>query len=257
MPKLTQALDSALLQFDEIVLATMVDHRGSAPQVNGAKAIISREGLFWGTVGGGKLELAVIQRAFDLLEAGPATDFFKWNLQTDVGMSCGGEASFFLEKFGRAKFQLAIFGAGHISQALIPMLLKLDCFISCIDSRDEWLDKLPDSSRLQKICLENPCDYISNLPEGCFVLSITQGHKYDVPILQKAFERGDDFPYIGTIGSEQKAQVIKKDLRHLGVNDCDLERLFCPLGLRFGNNIPEEIAFSIIAQLLTERDLLS
>ena len=85
---------------------------------------------------------------------------------------------------------------------------------------------------------------------------MTQGHKFDVPILHEAFIKGESFPYIGVIGSKQKAQVIKRDLLALGVLGRDLERLFCPIGLDFGTNVPEEIALSIAGQILTERDLI-
>lgn len=250
-------LNKALEVHDELVLAIMVDHRGSAPQIDGAKAIISKTGLVYGTVGGGKIEQRVILESIELLSSTVATKFLKWNLQKDIGMTCGGEVSFYIEKYGSAKLDVAIFGAGHVSQALVPLLLKLNCRIKCIDSRPEWLEKLPNSEKLEKVCLETPFEYVSSLKKGSFLISMTQGHSFDLPILEKALKRREDFPYIGVIGSNQKAQVIKADLVSRGFSQCDLEHLICPIGLKFGSNVPEEIAFSIIAQILSKRDSLS
>ncbi len=251
----TKKIQEALSEYGEIVLATMVSHRGSAPQVNGAKVIFSKKGLFWGSIGGGKIEFAVEKKSLEMLERKEDNFFATWNLQKDIGMTCGGEVNIFFEKFGKPNLRVAIFGAGHVSQALIPLLLKIDCDIKCIDPRESWINKLPTHNRLEKICIESSADIIRELEAGTFIISMTQGHKFDVPILKEAFKNKDNFPYIGVIGSKQKAQVIKSDLMKEGVLEHDLERLFCPIGLDFGSNIPEEIAFSIIGQILVERDL--
>tara|TARA_Y100000590_G_scaffold263893_1_gene296358 strand:+ start:209764 stop:210540 length:777 start_codon:yes stop_codon:yes gene_type:complete len=248
-------METAIENYGEVVLATMVSHRGSAPQIDGAKVIFTKEGLFWGSIGGGKIEHAVQIKSKEMLEENEANFFAKWNLQKDIGMTCGGEVSIFFEKFGKPKLKIAVFGAGHVSQSLIPLLLKLDCEVKCIDPRVDWIEKLPSHKKLEKVCIENSEDAIASLEKGTFIISMTQGHKYDVPILHKAFLKAADFPYIGVIGSKQKAQVIKADLKELGILEQDLERLFCPIGLNFGSNIPEEIAFSIIGQILTEREL--
>lgn len=257
MTKFIKELDYLLEKNTEVVLATMVKHVASAPGVDGAKVIVSKNGLQFGTVGGGKIEERVIDEAKSLLLKKSTTLFITWNLQREIGMTCGGEVSFFFEKFGRSHFEVAIFGAGHVAQALIPLLLKLDIFVSCIDSRKTWLDRLPDTPKLEKVLLDEPATYVDSLSSDTFILSITQGHKFDLPILEKAFNNVSKFPYIGAIGSDKKAQVLKHDLLTLGVNAPDLERLLCPLGQKFGSNSPVEISFSIIAQLLSERDRLA
>lgn len=250
-------LEKLIKSHGQVVLAILTSHRGSAPQVDGAKAIVSSSGLLWGTVGGGKVEEAVKKECIALLDSNKTTKSFKWNLQKDIGMTCGGEVSFYLEKFGSPGLNIAVFGAGHVAQALVPLLLKLNCQVTSIDSRPEWLEKLPKGHKLKKIQSANMDDHITCLPAGTFIISMTQGHKFDLPILKKALDKGEYFPYVGVIGSKQKAQVIKHDLLEQGVSANDLERLICPIGLDFGRNIPEEIAFSIIAQILQVRDRLS
>ncbi len=250
-------LNKYILSHGEVVLAIQTSHRGSAPQVDGAKCIISKSGLLWGTVGGGKVEQAVKEECQSLLESRETTKSLKWNLQQDIGMTCGGEVTFYLEKFGKPNLEIAVFGAGHVAQALIPLLLKLNVSLYSIDSRPEWLKKLPENVKLKKIQLDDMSAFVDELRPGTFVISMTQGHKYDLPILEKVLKRGEKFPYVGVIGSKQKAQVIRNDLLALGSQPNDLERLICPVGLDLGRNIPEEIAISIIAQILQVRDRLS
>jgi xanthine dehydrogenase accessory factor len=253
----SRELEKFIKSHGQVVLAILTSHRGSAPQIDGAKAIISEKGLLWGTIGGGKVEEAIKKECASLLQSKSKTKSIKWNLQKDIGMTCGGEVSFFLEKFGCPLFEVAVFGAGHVAQALVPLLLNLNCRVISIDSREDWLAKLPKSEKLEIIHSENMADHIDNLKPETFIISMTQGHKFDLPILEKALKKGEYFPYVGVIGSKQKAQVIRRDLLNLGTNLNDLERLICPIGLDFGQNVPEEISFSIIAQILTLRDRLS
>lgn len=257
MHSFTSELENYLKSHGEVVLAIQTSHRGSAPQVNGAKAILCTSGLLWGTVGGGKVEEAIKKESASLIESNERTRFLKWNLQKDIGMTCGGEVSFYLEKFGKPNLKIAVFGAGHVAQALVPLLTKLNCSIKCIDSRKEWLDKLTENHKLEAILLEDMSSYVEVLPPGTFIISMTQGHSFDLPILKRALKKAEVFPYVGVIGSKQKAQVLRRDLLGEGVDPNDLERLICPIGQDFGDNIPEEIAFSIIAQILQVRDSLS
>jgi xanthine dehydrogenase accessory factor len=242
---------------EDFVLITLVNARGSAPQVVGAKMLVSAQGLKWGTVGGGKLEKTAIEKAQKMLTQKVISEFVEWNLQTDIGMTCGGVVSLYLEKFyvsnsSKGIWSIAVFGAGHVAQELVPLLLKLDCQVFWIDSRREWLDKIASNSRLVKIETENLASALESLPENTFIASMTMGHAFDLPILKDAFLK-HSFPYVGVIGSESKSRVLKNDLLSAGVDKILLEQLHCPIGEDFGNNTPVEIAFSIVAQLLKLR----
>ncbi len=235
------------------VLITMTAYRGSAPQDPGAKCIVTKNGLQAGTIGGGKVEAAAIDKAQELLRSDTKTTpiSITWNLQKDIGMTCGGEASFLFEHFPGNSWPIALFGAGHISQALSRGLLKLNCQLTIIDHRQEWIDKLEGAKTL---CLKNPKEAVSKFTEKTFFISMTQGHAHDVPILFEIYKLFPNAPYIGVIGSKQKAIVVKKDLKELGVSQEFLDRLIIPLGLPIGSNDPEEISISIMAQLLQVRD---
>lgn len=239
---------------ETFIVATLVNTRGSAPQEVGAKILVGVNGYLDGTIGGGKVEERVIAHSKEMLKSGATTDYAEWNLQTDIKMTCGGVVSFFFERVQkRPSWEIAIFGAGHVSQELIRVLLKLECSIICSDPREEWLNKLPEHHKLKKIKTNEMKDVVATLNPNTFIASMTMGHAFDLPILLAAMER-NVFPYIGVIGSDSKAAVLRSDLKKNGANPDLIAKLHCPIGEPFGNNTPAEIALSIAAQLIKYRD---
>lgn len=238
------------------VVITLTNQRGHTPADPGAKAIVSCRGLECGTVGGGKVEWRALQLAQELLQAKAAKPLMiTWNLQTDIGMSCGGEATFLFEPQIYESWKISIFGAGHVAQALVRALAPLSCQVTCIDHRIEWMDRLPkDQSNLRAICVEAPAGEVEKAAVGTFFAVLTQGHATDVPILEKIFRHHPSAPYIGCIGSRLKADKLRKELADLNVPLALLEKLRCPMGFEIGTNDPAEIAVSITAQLLEVRD---
>lgn len=235
------------------VMVTLTNARGSIPQDEGAKIIITQEGRHSGTIGGGKIELAVIRKAQEILgkvQACPP-ETITWNLQTEIGMSCGGEVTLLFEYFHEAQWPIAIFGAGHVAQALIHVLKPMKCQITCIDPRQDWIEKL---SGVRAIQHSSPKDEIKNLSPNTFFVVVTMGHDHDLPILMEIFKTYPQAPYVGCIGSEIKGKKLKKQLREAGVAENFIERLFVPMGLSIGTNDPHEIAISIAAQLIQVRD---
>ncbi|MFP5458070.1 MAG: xanthine dehydrogenase accessory protein XdhC [Bacteriovoracia bacterium] len=240
-----------------LVVVTMVDNRGSAPQDVGARMIVGTEGLLFGTVGGGKIEKRCLDEAQKLL-ASPErvhSQSFTWNLQRDIGMSCGGEVTMFFEvQRPSERWHVAIFGAGHVSQELVRVLLKLDCHLTVIDPRSEWLEKLPaQSERFKKIQTDTMAAVLRDLHPKSFVALMTMGHSFDAPILTRALKEFS-FPFLGVIGSKQKRSRLEKELTESGVSPELLTSFHCPLGEAFGTNAPAEIALSMVAQLLRARD---
>lgn len=240
-----------------MVVVTMTDNRGSAPQDVGARMIVGTEGLVFGTVGGGKIEKRCLDEAQKLLsikERVPAQSL-TWNLQKDIGMSCGGEVTMFFEVHRpQERWHVAIFGAGHVSQELTRLLFKLDCQLTVIDPRVEWLDKLPPATdRFKKICTDDMKSVLDSLHKDSFVAMMTMGHSFDAPILERALKEFS-FPFLGVIGSKQKRNRLESELKEKGVSPEKIKSFHCPLGEEFGSNAPAEIALSMIAQLLKERD---
>jgi xanthine dehydrogenase accessory factor len=241
-----------------VVAVTVVDVTGSVPQDAGAKMLVTAEGLRHGTVGGGRIEKKAIEQALEMLESGEneaRTRFVDWNLKRDVGMTCGGSMRLYFEAFNVGGWRIAIFGAGHVANALARLLVQLDCRVTCYDTRPEWLDRLPDSPRLSRVHSSDLPNEVSALPEGAFVLLMTMGHATDRPILIEIL-RSRRFPYLGVIGSRAKAARLRKDVDEAGLPAEARDAFHCPIGLPIGSNHPTEIAVSIVAQLLQVRDLV-
>ena len=240
---------------------TLVDVVGSTPADVGSKMLVTAAGLDFGTVGGGRVEAKAIAEVQEML-ASPMTPeqttrLLEWNLQRDVGMTCGGVVKLFCELYNHNQWQIVIFGAGHVAAAVIHCLLPLPCRITCIDSRREWLDKLPDDPRLRKVCTGDAPAAVATLPDSAFVLCMTMGHRTDRPILEEIFRLDRHFPYLGVIGSAAKRAVLRRELLAAGILAEQTDSFRCPIGLPIGTNLPGEIAISVVAQLLQERDALS
>jgi xanthine dehydrogenase accessory factor len=242
------------------VLVVLVEALGSTPQDTGAKMLVTARGLLAGTVGGGKVEAKAIELAQELLTAGTtAPRFVNWALKTDVGMTCGGSVKLYLEPHAAggagAEWPIWIFGAGHVVQALVPVLAPLDCQLTVVDPRREWLDRLPRARNVRYVEAAEPADLVPSMPDHAFLLCLTKGHASDRPVLQRALAERN-FPFIGVIGSDSKAKVLQREMVAAGLSAKRAKQFHCPVGLTFGSNDPREIALSIAAQLLTERDAL-
>jgi len=229
--------------------------------------LVTAAGLDFGTVGGGRVEAKAIAEAQRLLrEPGGSSPrpplslqptLLEWNLQRDVGMTCGGVVKLFFELYNHGQWQIAIFGAGHVAAALIHCLLPLPCRITCVDPRADWLAKLPDDPRLRKVCAVDPPAEVASLPAAAFVLCMTMGHRTDRPILEEIFRQERRFPYLGVIGSAAKRAVLRRELMAAGVSEEQADSFRCPIGLPIGTNLPGEIAISVVAQLLQVRDAIA
>ena len=244
---------------EAFVVVTLVEALGSVPQDTGAKMLVITTGRHAGTVGGGRVEARALTLAQEMLAANAsAPRFVEWTLKGDVGMTCGGAVKLYFEPHpaGGAAWTIAIFGAGHIAQALVPVLAPLPCKLRVFDSRPEWLAKIPHARNVTTTQLAELAPAIDPLPADTFVLCMTQGHTTDRPILHRALATRD-FPFIGVIGSDAKAAVLRRELVAAGLAAALAEKFHCPVGLDFGTNHPHEIALSIAAQLLTERDRLA
>ncbi len=259
-PSLYEQLTALQREGQGFVLVVLVEALGSTPQDTGAKMLVTAAGLHSGTVGGGKVEAKALTLAQEMLATGAsAPRFVNWTLKTDVGMTCGGSVKLYFEPHAAggvgAAWPIWIFGAGHVVQALVPVLAPLDCQLTVVDPRREWLDRLPRSANIRFIQADEPKDLVPTMPENSFLLCLTKGHASDRPVLQRALAERK-FPFIGVIGSEAKAEVLRREMIADGLPAERAKQFHCPVGLPFGSNDPREIALSIAAQLLSVRDAL-
>ena len=241
------------------VVVTILQVRGSVPGMAGSKAVVTREGIRTGTLGGGRVEARAIEEAQRLLEFGGGASEgcveHCWNLQRDIGMTCGGEMRFLFEVVQpMASWHIVIFGAGHVAQEVVTLLARLNCSVEVIDTRVEWLERLVDADNVKAHCVPDYVNGLKQVKPESFVLSLTKGHATDRPVLRELLRRYPALPFFGVIGSASKRAVLWRELREDGIGDELLERMQCPVGLPIGSNAPAEIAISIVAQLLERRD---
>lgn len=240
------------------VCVTLVQAVGSTPQDAGSKMLVTAAGLSSGTVGGGKVEHKALEYARQMLtrpaNQSPPNELVEWNLKRDVGMTCGGSVKLFFETYNHSDWHIVVFGAGHIAAAVVECLAPLDCQVICIDPRPEWLERIPNRPRLRKIQASEPQTLIAELPGDAFVICMTMGHGTDRPILEEIFRQVRPFPFLGVIGSRAKRAVLVKELKGAGIAPAKAEEFHCPIGLELGTNQPGEIAISVVAQLIQERD---
>ena len=236
------------------VVVTVAAVRGSVPTEAGAKVLVSEAGLIAGTVGGGKVEAQAVREAQAMMGKGSDCALVTWNLQQDVGMTCGGEMTLLFEVFGGEEgWHVVVFGAGHVSQAVVKLLATLSCRVDVVDEREEWLQGVTRRGNVVTHLVERFEDGVNLVREDSFALSMTKGHSADRPVLRELLVREKVLPFVGVIGSASKRAVLMRELREDGVSEERLGALVCPLGLPIGNNEPAEIAVSIVAQLLEVR----
>jgi xanthine dehydrogenase accessory factor len=250
-----QHLTDLLAAGTPFVAVTLVDAVGSTPADAGSKMLVTADGLAFGTVGGGRVEARAIDQAKALLTSGqPRTCFVNWNLQADLKMTCGGAVKLFFESHAAAAWDVVVFGAGHVAQAVVRTLLNLDCRVTCLDPRADWLAKLPESPKLTKLTVTDLAAHVDALAAGASVLLMTTGHSTDLPILVRALRRAEKFAYLGVIGSAAKRAALRRGVLAAGIDDAAFATVHCPMGLDLGTNHPFEIAISVVAQLLAVRD---
>ena len=239
------------------VLVTILHAAGSTPRDAGTKMVVSAQALH-GTIGGGHLELAAVETARELLAAAdrdgttPAPRVRELQLGPSLGQCCGGVVTLLFETVLPARWQVGLFGAGHVGKALVKLLADLPCRVSWIDGRDAELPAaLPGNVR--RVVTDAPEDALADLPAGSDVIVMTHSHQLDFQVVEAALRRGD-LAYVGLIGSRAKRARFVRRLASRGRTSEEIARLTCPIGVPgVGGKHPAEIAVAVAAQLLQLR----
>jgi len=237
---------------------------GSVPRETGAWMAVFSDTVV-GTIGGGHLEYEAIARARALLRGEPAEELARFVLGPSLGQCCGGVVNLRFEKVGPANVAdlsarlgenlqpVALFGGGHVGNALIQVLSSLPFDLTWVDSRDEIF---PPATSGEVICEQSePVQRaVPGLASQSCVLIMSFSHAEDLDIvaecLRRQRERGD-LPYIGLIGSKTKWATFRHRLQARGFSEAELDHVTCPIGLPgIEGKEPEVIAVSVAAQLL-------
>ena len=212
--------------------------------------LVYENGTIHGSIGGGALEKEAIEKALEVIKKNRPETFSR-NLVNDLAMCCGGTVEIFFEPIMNKK-RLYIFGAGHVGKALASFAVPLNFNVSLIDDRYEMFE---DSSiEFVNEIKENYKIAIPNLifDENTMVVVATHDHAYDREIL--ALVGNLPCLYIGMIGSERKVEIAKKNLLGHLLSQEVLNKIKMPIGLPINSNTPEEIAISILAELILVRN---
>lgn len=234
------------------VLATVVDVTGSAPQVPGAKLVVLADGRAAGTVGGGAFERRVLEEARALAAGdGPVSRLVTLNLTRDLGMCCGGEMRVFLEKILGPE-RLVLFGGGHIGRALCQAAAAAGFEVTVVDEREEWAVPARFPAAREVVC-EEPEAALARLriDEATYCVVATHSHPLDQAVITALLATPARF--LGMVGSRTKRGKFLARLQARGLPEETLARLRTPLGLEIGAVTPEEIAVSILAELVAVR----
>ncbi|WED22879.1 xanthine dehydrogenase accessory protein XdhC [Vibrio sp. JC009] len=231
-------------------LATILSKSGSVPGETGAKMVITANEEF-GSLGGGKLEFDVINKARkELTSSEIKIGSEGFMLDNKHGQACGGSLKVLFEYRNINQPKVVIFGAGHVCQSLCLILSQLPCSVTVVDSRKEWLDKLEPLNIITRHS-EQPESIISELSEHTSILVMTHEHQLDFKVVQYALER-NCFSYVGLIGSKSKRKQAERYLNeHLSAPEL-LSQLTCPIGHPdIKGKLPMQIAVSVSAQLIS------
>jgi xanthine dehydrogenase accessory factor len=233
------------------VLATVIESAGSTPQKPGSKMVVLVDGATRGTVGGGAIELQIIQAARELLQSGETSRVVETHLTHDLGMCCGGKMKVFLEKHGDAA-RLWVFGAGHVGREVAALAKRVGFRVTVVDERPEWAsrERFPD---VDALLLKNPADVARELTGGTadYFCIATHDHPLDQETLEALLRKPS--AYLGVIGSRRKAERFKMRLKAAGFSEQELAHVRTPMGLPIQALTAEEIAVSIVGELIQTR----
>lgn len=234
------------------VLCTVVRTAGSTPRKRAARMLVTADGQ-WGTIGGGRIEKQVIDAAREILrrpEAALATTL-RYHLTRELGMCCGGEMEVLVEPMIPAPY-LVVCGGGHIAQALLPLVPPLGFVPILVEDLEELgnRERFPQAERI--IDSFDPRDWKGiPLDERSYVVIVTRDHQVDQQLLEALLPH--DLGYLGMIGSARKVKIFRQRLINKGASVERLDRVHAPIGLDIGAETPEEIAVSIVAELVRVR----
>jgi xanthine dehydrogenase accessory factor len=253
----------------DAVLVRVHSSRGSVPREAGAWMAVFADSVL-GTVGGGRLELDAIAAARNhLLQLGAVPFIQRYALGPSLGQCCGGEVHLHYERItaqDRAdlprrlqppRTPVALFGGGHVGQALVDVLGNLPFAVEWIDSRDGIFPAtVPDTVHCEHS--EPVQAAVAGLAPQSRVLIMSFSHAEDLDIVAACLARQRaqaDLPYIGLIGSQTKWATFRHRLEARGFSAAELAHITCPIGVPgIHDKRPEVIAVAVAAQLLQVQD---
>ncbi len=258
-----------------VAAATVVDTSRSVPRHAGAKMLVLRNGRSFGTVGGGEMEARVIAEAQGALVDGRCR-LLSYRLvdprRGDPGV-CGGDVRIFVEPH-MPKPTLIVMGYGHVGRAVAQVARWLGFRTLAVDDRPGIADaaeaaagsgrgdaetdagtdaSLDDTGALDELITGSSSELLAtrHLDADSAVVLVTRNVDVDVAALPALLD--SDAGYIGVMGSDRRWATTRARLIQGGADDSALERVHAPIGIEIGAETPEEIAVSIMAEVIAHR----
>jgi len=238
-----------LVSGHKVALVTITDIKGSTPRKKGSLMAVWEDGRIEGSVGGGNIEFAVIEKAIECIKGEIDKEFeFELNDEGDLHMQCGGKATLYVKVF-KPRLKLLIIGAGHIGVELFKLAKILDFYTVIFDDRAEFANEKRFEGA-DEIIVGDIGEKVSKYPidKNTYIIIVTRGHKCDADALKVTAE--SDASYIGMIGSRKKTEFVMKTLISEGIGRDALKKVYAPIGINISSEEPNEIAFGIMSEIL-------
>jgi xanthine dehydrogenase accessory factor len=254
MKSIYQSLAEIEKNKESAVLCTVTSSEGSTPRHVGSKMLVYPDGHFIGTVGGGEVEQRVLSEARMALEDGRPRHVH-YNMvdpsRGDPG-TCGGQVEVFVEPILPDPLVIVI-GAGHVGKAVVHLAKWLGFRVAACDDRTEFCnaESTPDADAYYPVTMDELPKQVK-IDKRTFLILTTRGSAIDAAGLSPLLDTAA--AYIGIIGSKRRWATTMKALKEKGVSDEKLAKVHSPIGLELQAETPEEIAVSIMAEVLMLRD---
>ncbi len=235
-------------------LCTIVSTSGSVPRHAGSKMLVYADGRFIGTVGGGEVETRIVREALQVMRSG-RTSLLEYNMvdpeKGDPGV-CGGTLQVFVEPI-LPKPQVVVIGGGHVGRAVAHLAKWLGFRVAVSDDRPEFCtpEENPDAEEFYPVPMEDLPKHLKITPATYLVLT-TRGSDVDSAGMKPLLNT--PAAYIGVIGSKRRWLTTRKALLAQGVSEEDISKVHSPMGLELQAETPEEIAVSIMAEIIAIRN---
>ena len=248
----TEALLKSQKQGLPAALVTIIETYGSIPRHRGSKMIVYPDGSIVGTIGGGQMESRVIQDAQECIQSGEhkIVEYSLTDIQAGDPGICGGTARFFIEPTAKV-VTLLVIGGGHVGKALCELGKWAGFRVILSDDRPEFCneDYVPGLNAYLTVPPDEITQHIDINRNTC-IAAVTRGLPVDKNLIPALLE--SDAAYIGLIGSRRRWAMTVKELEQQGLTREQLARIHAPIGLELNAETPQEIAISILAEIIME-----
>lgn len=231
-----------------VALVTVTKSSGSTPADVGKEMLVSPKGNIGGTIGGGQLELKTIALAKQSIERNKNM-VISYDLKKDLGMECGGMVEMFVKVYSPLT-KIVIIGGGHVGNAVYKLAKVMGYDTLVIDDRSDVLSNkhYPNEENLLTGNIDEITKNLDISPQSTYVVIATHGHREDEIALYNMILKKPK--YIGLIGSTFKVENTINNLIKKGIDKKLLDQVYAPIGIALGGGQPNEIALSIMSEIL-------